>query len=166
MIVLDGLNVGREVCASVGPSASMHSCDRVKRLIELLQRADSLVQASSSKTGSKLKSLVYELNALSEQYKWSPSYHVSDTGLSLSWRFPAQGSWEDTAVWWIRWLVENHSIHRLRRCSQCQTWFYAGTEHQRFCNEKCRKKHASESPIFKEKRRRYMAEVYRPREKK
>ena len=164
-IVVGGLNAGKEMSATVGTSASTHCFERVSRLIVLLQRANLLLQRSHRRARPKCEGLIRELNRLSERYKWSPSYRASATGLSLSWHFPDQQSWEDTAVWWIRRLVENHTLHRLRRCSQCQTWFYAATEHQRFCCEKCRKKHASESPIFKEKRRRYMAEVYRPRER-
>ena len=165
VIVLGGLNAGRDSRAVVGTSVSFKDRERVARLIELLQRAHSLLQTSTGKSRKECARLLGELNSLSQQYKWSPGYEVSETGLSLSWQFPDPENWEDISVWWIRRLVETHAIHRLRRCLQCQTWFYAATEHQRFCVEKCRKKHASESPIFKEKRRRYMAEVYRPRER-
>jgi hypothetical protein len=166
MIVLDGLNVGSDIRAAVETPVSMPCCERVSRLIELLQQANSLLKSSGGKSHKKCERLIGELNSLSQRYKWSPAYRVSDKGLSLFWHFPNTDNWEDLAVWWIRQLVENHTIHRLRRCSQCKrTWFCAATEHQRFCGDKCRKKHASASPIFKEKRRRYMAEVYRPRER-
>lgn len=164
-IVLGGLNAGRDIRAAVGTSVSFKAGERVSRLIELLQRAHSLLHAPIEKSRKECERLLGELNNLSQRYKWSPGYWVSETGLSLSWQFPDPENWEDVSVWWIRQLVETHAIHRLRRCLQCQTWFYAATEHQRFCVEKCRKKHASESPVFKEKRRRYMAETYRPRER-
>jgi hypothetical protein len=164
--VVAGLNVGREMGVAAGKSASTHGFERVSRLIELLQRANSVLQSPGAESQPECKRLVRKLNNLSERYRWSPSYRASKTGLTLSWRFPDPQSWEHTAVWYIRRMVESRTLHRLRRCSVCQAWFYAVTEHQRFCEEKCRKKHASESPLFKEKRRRYMAEVYRPREKK
>ena len=181
LIVLGGLNVGIDVRAArparqghhssrhraaVKTPVSMQCCKRVERLIKLLQQANSLPESPDGKSYRQRERLIGELNSLSQRYKWSPAYRASDKGLSLFWHFPDPENWEDLAVWWIRQLVENHTIHRLRRCSQCQArWFYAATEHQRFCGEKCRKKHASESPLFKEKRRRYMAEVYRPRVK-
>jgi len=162
MMVLDGLNYRNEIPAAVKKSVPMKCFERVSRLIELLQRANSLLQGG----GGRSQRVIRELNSLSQRYKWSPAYRASETGLSLSWYFSDAGNWEDIAVWWIRQLVDNHRIHRLRRCSQCRTWFYAVTEHQRFCVEKCRKKYASKSPVFREQRRRYMADVYRPLKKK
>jgi len=166
MILVGGLNAGKEIVANTRASASMKEYKRVTRLIELFQKVHSLLPISSRKSRKKMDSLLCKLNSLSERYQWSPSYNLSDTGLSLSWRLPAPGRWEDRAVWCIRRLVENRTIHRLRPCSQCQSWFYGRTDHQRFCGETCRRKDASKSPVFKEKRRRYMAEVYRPRQKR
>ncbi len=165
VIVLGGLNAWRDSRAAVGTSVSFKGCERVSRLIALVQRAHSLLQTPTEKSRKECEGLLDDLNTLSQQYKWSPVYRVSETGLGLSWQFPDPENWEDISVWWIRRLIETHAIHKLRQCLRCQVWFYAVTEHQRFCDEKCRKKHASESAVFKEKRRRYMAEVYRPREK-
>ena len=164
-IVLAGLNAERATRAAVRTSVSFKDRERVARLIHLLQRAHSLLQTPTETSRRECEGLLGELNSLSRRYRWSPGYQIFETGLSLSWQFPDPENWEDISVWWIRRLVETHAIHRLRCCLQCQRWFYAATEHQRFCVEKCRKKHASESPIFKEKRRRYMAEVYRPIER-
>ena len=47
-------------------------------------------------------------------------------------------------------------LMRYRQCRVCSRWFYARTEHQRFCNDACRKSNASKSEIFKQKRRLYM----------
>lgn len=47
-------------------------------------------------------------------------------------------------------------VARYRRCSNRSRWFYAQTEHQRFCGETCRKSNASKSEVFKQKRRLYM----------
>ncbi len=165
LIVVAGLNAAISTRAEAATPVRFEGCERISRLIELLQRAHSLLQTPTEESRKEFERLLGELNNLSRRYKWSPGYQVSETGLSLSWQFPEPENWEANSVWWIRQLVEAHAIHRLRRCLQCQTWFYAATEHQRFCVEKCRKKHASGSPVFKEKRRRYMAEVYRPRER-
>jgi predicted nucleic acid-binding Zn ribbon protein len=165
-IVLGGLNAGMDTRAAVGTSVSLKDRERVSQLIELLQRAHSLLQTPTEKSRKECEGLLGELNTLSQRYKWSTAYVVSETGLGLSWQFPDPENWEDISVWWIRRLVETHAIHKLRQCLHCQVWFYAVTQHQRFCSENCRKKHASKSPVFKEKRRRYMAEVYRPYQKK
>lgn len=53
-------------------------------------------------------------------------------------------------------------LSRLRRCSECSQWFYANRSHQQFCGESCRRRHTAQDPEFKEKRARYMREVYRP----
>jgi hypothetical protein len=56
-------------------------------------------------------------------------------------------------------------LSRFRRCSDCQNWFYAATSHQRFCGEQCRRHYTARSPEFKEKRRNYMKQIYRPQQK-
>jgi hypothetical protein len=60
---------------------------------------------------------------------------------------------------------EPGELSRFRRCSDCQNWFYAVTSHQRFCGETCRRHYTARSPEFKEKRRNYMKQVYRPQQK-
>lgn len=56
-------------------------------------------------------------------------------------------------------------ISRFRRCSECQHWFHAIRGHQQFCGEVCRRRHTAQNPEFKEKRRTYMREQYRPLQK-
>jgi hypothetical protein len=63
----------------------------------------------------------------------------------------------------IQFLVENTELlGRIRRCLECQAWFFGVTGHQKFCADKCRVRHASHNEIFKAKRARYMRETYRP----
>lgn len=57
------------------------------------------------------------------------------------------------------------ALERFRKCDDCDKWFYAVTGHQRYCEDKCRLHHIAQSDAFKEKRARYMREVFRPREK-
>ena len=81
---------------------------------------------------------------------------------------------ESTGKWapWERWAVsallnlarKPGGSSLLRRCSECQQWFYARRPHQQFCGESCRRRHTAQNPEFKEKRARYMREVYRPAE--
>lgn len=74
----------------------------------------------------------------------------------------------------LGWNIENvldylqkGLIERLRICDEpdCKRWFFAITNHQRYCTEACRIRHVAQSQSFKEKRARYMRERYRPQMK-
>jgi hypothetical protein len=59
----------------------------------------------------------------------------------------------------VQWIVRNISaVHRIRRCYrlECRKWFFAVTEHQKYCGDNCRKGDASHGESFKENRRLYM----------
>jgi hypothetical protein len=59
----------------------------------------------------------------------------------------------------VEWIVRNiGAVHRIRRChrSQCRKWFFAVTDHQRYCGDTCRKRDARTGDEFKERRRLYM----------
>ena len=55
-------------------------------------------------------------------------------------------------------------LERLRMCDEasCKRWFFAITNHQRYCAAACRIRQVAKSESFKEKRARYMREKYRP----
>lgn len=57
------------------------------------------------------------------------------------------------------WLIDHlDTVHRIRRCrlQECQKWFFAVTEHQKYCGDTCRKRDASHGESFKKKRAAYM----------
>lgn len=56
------------------------------------------------------------------------------------------------------------SVERVRRCGECDRWFFAVTNHQNYCSEGCRQKHAAHSEEFKASRREYMRD-YRVKQK-
>ena len=58
-------------------------------------------------------------------------------------------------------------LGRFRLCNEpdCKRWFFAITNHQRYCTEACRIRHVAQSQSFKDKRARYMREKYRPQMK-
>lgn len=56
-------------------------------------------------------------------------------------------------------------IHWYKTCADCRRWFSAKTEHQKFCNEKCRLHHHANSDGFRKKRADYMRLDYRPKMK-
>jgi len=108
-------------------------------------------------------------NELLRRYRWHPIVHSNEelTGLRVDVWDSGRGKqdrWENVAVAFTFDLLRLHVFPRIRRCRQCQSWFYAITDHQLSCGANCRKKFSSTSPKFKEKRRVYMA-LYRQREK-
>jgi hypothetical protein len=119
-----------------------------------------------------LRELARRLN----RYRWSPAVVNFDyLNLERLFRWNVTGedaSWENEAIREILeaglgggFMLMPSKLTRLRRCDNCSEWFAAMTEHQRFCSDSCRKRNASQSPEFKEKRRRYMSERYRPLQK-
>ncbi len=69
----------------------------------------------------------------------------------------------------VQWIVHNISaVHRIRRCHrpQCRKWFFAVTEHQKYCGENCRKRDAQQGPEFKKKRAEYMKKYRREEEER
>jgi len=98
--------------------------------------------------------------------------------LTVTYSGPGRFTITDRAVkgrWtpWERWAVETllklakqpGELFRLRRCLECQQWFYAIRRHKQFCGTPCYRHHVAQDSAFKEKRATYMREVYRPGEK-
>lgn len=77
---------------------------------------------------------------------------------------PKKVGLEALAATWITSHLD--TVHLIRRCRQCPKWFFAVTDHQKYCSTACRKRDASQGESFKEKRARYMRETYRPRVKR
>lgn len=59
-------------------------------------------------------------------------------------------------------LVRTGRLMKLRRCSleECNRWYLAKIEHQRYCKNACKQKQARSTEEFKAKRRNYMREEY------
>lgn len=129
----------------------------------------------------KFTNALRELQALLICYQWRPTvedryYH--SLGQRLLWdQTKAWDTEENRAVQFLLMmeiggtpglLMEiggSQRILRYRRCRECKAWFYAMTDHQKFCSEACRKRYTSHSAEFKEKRAEYMRKKYRPAEK-
>ncbi len=129
----------------------------------------------------KFTNALRELQALLIRYQWRPTvedryYH--SLGQRLLWyQTKARDTEENRAVQFLL-LMEiggspgllmeiggSRRILRYRRCRECNAWFYAITDHQKFCKVGCRKCYTSHSPEFKKKRAEYMRKKYRPAEK-
>lgn len=124
--------------------------------------------------------ILVDLNARLSKYKWTPVVRNSVTinsyfqitfevGPNPALVKPRPyGEWPDFntpsgAAFYenraVQWIVQNVSaVHLIRRChrSQCRKWFFAVTDHQKYCGASCRKRDASQGESFKEKRRVYM----------
>ena len=112
------------------------------------------------------------LNTALKRYRWEATVSGDIDGFQNELR-PAV---EDKEEWSVleSFLVggllkltnKPGEVSRFRRCSDCHQWFYAVREHQHFCGVICRRRHEAQNPAFKEKRRVYMREQYRPQQKK
>jgi hypothetical protein len=109
----------------------------------------------------QLNKVLTELNSLARRYRWHPfirhmGFEMTSFDVTESWEGRGTDrTWETRAIWW---LCGNRAkwIDYFRQCRDCKRWFFALVEHQSYCGDRCRKRHASQSEEFKEKRRSYM----------
>lgn len=71
---------------------------------------------------------------------------------------------ESAIYWLLNHYVPTGDTSKFRTCGECGKWFFAVTDHQKYCSENCRLRCISHSDRFKEKRRQYMKR-YRGQEK-
>jgi hypothetical protein len=149
--------------ASLPPETS----ERLADLVALIHRAESLSDESES---HECDEVIAKINNELRRHRWSPMLERLDGmgGLKVS-RFDNSRTLEEAyEIWCVEWiteLVRLRSISRVRRCGECGRWFWAVKDHQKYCSGNCRQAHATHSPVFKEKRAKYMKDFYRPREK-
>lgn len=147
---------------------------RLALIVEAYQRVEQLCESirlspASETTAQRAERAKArrELNARLSGYKWHPTVAPSmerPSYLEVSYGFDAANHQEATENRAVVYLMRNTAkIHRIRRCHrlQCRMWFFAVTEHQKYCSENCRKRDAQQGPEFKRKRAAYMREVYR-----
>jgi hypothetical protein len=129
----------------------------------------------------KFTNALRELQSLLIRYEWRPTvedryYH--SLGQRLLWdQTKACDTEENRAIQFLLMLEiggtpgilteidRSQRILRYRRCIECEAWFYAIVDRQKFCSEPCRKRNTSHSPEFKKKRAEYMRKKYRPAQK-
>lgn len=144
------------------PALSERARKRVEELLELAQRAEMLDTQNHAR---ERDAVLDRINQKLCRYRWSPQLQKAGRlpGLNLDFEFHAalEEAYENSCVWWIAELVRQRNILRLRRCAECSRWLWAVREHQTHCSGNCRKKHATHSPVFKEKRRLYMLKYRR-----
>jgi hypothetical protein len=110
--------------------------------------------------------LVARINNQLLHYRWFPEIRFElETPIRhrQTWDERTESYYhENLAVWLFLVELSEGKIDRFRRCGNCTRWFYAITEHQKYCDAKCRVKEHSQGEEFKRKRARYMREKYRP----
>ena len=110
--------------------------------------------------------LVDRINARLDRYRWVPELMFRlDSPITHreTWDERTESYYhENLAVWLFLIELSEGRIDRFRRCVHCARWFYAITDHQKYCAPRCRVKEHSQGEEFRKKRARYMREKYRP----
>jgi len=75
-------------------------------------------------------------------------------GMVFRWRAKA-GNTAD-AVLQVVLLGQQRLLWRVRRCLNCQRWFFARFKHQRHCKMQCQQAYYRDDPQWRENRRKYM----------
>jgi predicted nucleic acid-binding Zn ribbon protein len=108
-----------------------------------------------------------EIEQKLKRYRWTPTVRCGEFhGLMERYIWPTKSeedSWENWAVFWLIGHATMDSsgrspglILRFKHCRQCGVWFYAVTEHQEHCSERCRRKFYSQGPEYRAARAAYM----------
>ncbi len=106
---------------------------------------------------------------MAKRYKWHPfirhmGFELMDFDVTETWETRGTEAGRETfAIWWLC-LHKGKFIDYFRQCRECGKWLFALVDHQSFCSDSCRKRHASHDQDFREKRRVYMR-AYRRAEK-
>jgi len=146
--------------------------ERVLKILLLAQQARALTEetrlASSSKEYMscirRLNPVLDELDTVLLRYNCKAEVFHCDGSLHRHYLFCAPRTKKSEVVA-IAFLLENLPVlHRIRRCLDCRCWFFGITEHQKYCGDSCRKRHAAQGEEFLEHRRLYMRD-YRRKEK-
>ena len=172
----------REVIALLNAKADP-ATKRVTRLVELcrdaIQLTERITQFPAGRTPEEVAlrnerhAVSVELNARLSKYRWSPVVQNSITVDSYfhihlvagpnpvlakdSPNAPRGAAFLEHKA--VEWIVGNiGAVHRIRRCHspECRKWFFAVTDHQKYCGNNCRQRDAAQGESFREKRRIYM----------
>lgn len=142
----------------------VEACQQVIQLHESmkLSQASNWVAPDPEALLAETNRILTELNARLSKYKCLPvvRYDAAPDGcFDIQYLFFSpnnDAAPECIAVSFVMDYI--HAVHRIRRCHrlECRKWFFAVTDHQKYCGDTCRKRDAAHSESFKEKRRIYM----------
>jgi len=142
----------------------VEACHRIEQLSDSIRL--SPISETNAQRAERTK-VLKDLNARLSGYKWHPEIAPSreqQSYFDVSYSFHAANHEEATENRAVVYLMRNTAkIHRIRRCRrpECRKWFFAVTDHQKYCSENCRKRDAQQGPEFKRKRAEYMKKYRR-----
>lgn len=143
--------------------------DRLEKIAEachrVIQLSDQIRMAPpEAREGLMLArhDILDDLNSRLSKYKWHPfvgngAYPGEYFYIRYKFYSPDEPTFHENAA--VQWIIRHIDLmHRVRRCDRelCRRWFFAITEHQKYCGANCRKQVASQEESFKKKRRAYM----------
>jgi hypothetical protein len=101
-----------------------------------------------------------ELNYLLAKIKAVPQWDFSHSGRGINqfgiwWEPTRAGDFLDWVLWLER-LVKLGYLYRLRQCEQCEGWYLAQRDQQRFCQANCKQLWHSRTSESRTKRKEYM----------
>ena len=149
--------------------ALIEACHRISQLVDEIKTSGGPAAWQNPEVNRASLALRIGLG----RYKWHPCIdpsmgsgpHFKVAFAIVGVVFDKERASEQNAVQWIVKHID--TVQTVRRCrvATCRRWYYAKTDHQKYCGDSCRQKDAAQGEDFKEKRRIYMRTVYRPKEK-
>jgi len=148
------------------------SVRRILEIVDLAQQAHQIAEEARQaptdeqylSCSDRACSVLSELNAVLFRYDCKTKILLFGSSLHRQYLFSG-GARDLSETRAVAFLIENLAlVNRIRRCAECRRWFFAVTEHQKYCGDKCRKRHAAHGEEFLEKRRTYMRD-YRQNQK-
>jgi hypothetical protein len=145
----------------------------VAELVEAFRRATQLMESIKTSSGGEqyiAVNALAEINTRLSKFQWLPAiFGVTQPEPHFKVRYLMfAGNSDDAALameqYATQWIVDHiDAVHRIRRCHfpECHKWFFAKTDHQKYCGGNCRQRDASQGESFKRKRRVYMKKYRR-----
>jgi hypothetical protein len=145
----------------------------VAELIEAFQRAVQRMESIKASSGGEhyvAINALAEINGRLSKFRWSPAiFGITHPEPHFKVRyvmFPGKSNNASLELeqYATQWIVDHiEAVQRVRRCHrpECRKWFFAKTDHQKYCGNICRQRDAAQGESFKEKRRLYMKKYRR-----
>lgn len=144
--------------------------ERVTWIVDACQQVIQLDQQLKLSTAPGAKDALFrevsktmkDLHSRVATYRCVPLVRYTaeaDRCFDVQYQFLAAGEGAKPECVAVAWLMDHiQAVHRIRRCHrlECRKWFFAVTDHQKYCGDTCRKRDAAQDESFKEKRRLYM----------
>jgi hypothetical protein len=159
----------------LAPLNRARQSQRTKELVELLRNLQEIwrleaaeveVERLSSQeldhdpVGARRahRDLYVRANEILSRCHWSPRVSgPPNLPFGFAWNARReQSDWENRFVFWMLNQRASGEISLVRACRNCGRWFYAATNHQTYCGDRCRQQFHSRDQRFKEQRRLYM----------